>query len=765
MILGGRYRIDELLGQGGMSAVYKAYDPNLKRVVAVKTIHTHLADDPKFLSRFEEEAAAVAQLRHPNIVQVFDFNHDGDLYYMVQEYIAGETLEERLRRLNKAGKRMPLEEAVQSIVQVCQAAGYAHQRGMIHRDIKPANIMLNVHGEAILMDFGIVKITGAERHTATGAVVGTARYIPPEMIRGEVPDQRSDIYSLGATLFEMLTGDPPFEADSAMALMMMHLNDPPPDMRRLRPDAPDALIAVVEKSLAKSREGRFASMAEMAATLGGSLSSPSQGNLVEATLVDGTGGTAMPAVPGGIGNDGHTLMDQPPAQVDSAALVSPEAGQGAMEGLRQPPVLPSRPVVGDDGGSSPSQMAVPSLGQPPARRNINLVVGIGAGIVLLLLVLSGIFLAPRLFNTASSTLPTASPTDSSTEAALLIPTVTATATIADTNTPVPSPTQTPNPGPSATQYLYSYPQQFTSTPTIPVGVPFARILAINLDNEGRYQVEYETFEFTENLEGLHVHFYFNTVPQEEAGPPSQGPYYIWGGPRPFNGVRQVERPELASQLCVRVVNPDHSVHLDSGNCAVLPDVVVAIPTQETDCRLGPSPQYPTLTVLPAGEVALVLGISPDESAWNVANPQNLDEDCWLLQTATTISGDISTLPLIQPPPLPTGAVPGSLSVEITGITIDENGHYVVEYITVGFTEQLPGTHMHFFFDTIPPEEVGGISGAGNRLMYGGPSPFTGYGTLDRPGEAGKLCVLVANPDHSVVPDSGNCFPLPDAQGP
>src|SRR3990172_7064644 len=163
--LNGRYKIQEILGQGGMSAVYKALDPNLQRVVAVKMIHSHVSEDPKFISRFEEEARSVAQLRHPNITQVFDFNHDGETYYMVQEFVPGETLQERLRRLNKAGQRLPLTEAIRITIDVCSAMGYAHDRGMIHRDIKPANIMLDVQGRAILMDFGIVKIVGSTSHT------------------------------------------------------------------------------------------------------------------------------------------------------------------------------------------------------------------------------------------------------------------------------------------------------------------------------------------------------------------------------------------------------------------------------------------------------------------------------------------------------------------------------------------------------------------------------------------------------------------------
>ena len=190
--LSGRYRIDELLGQGGMSAVYKATDPNLKRVVAVKLIHSHLSSDPSFVQRFEGEAAAVASLRHQNIVQVYDFNTDGGIYYMVLEFIPGETLQDRMKRLFEDGRHLSVEDTLKFTLNISDAVGYAHQRGMVHRDIKPANIMLDVHGQAILMDFGIVKILGGESHTSTGAVVGTARYMSPEIIRGEVVDHRSD---------------------------------------------------------------------------------------------------------------------------------------------------------------------------------------------------------------------------------------------------------------------------------------------------------------------------------------------------------------------------------------------------------------------------------------------------------------------------------------------------------------------------------------------------------------------------------------------
>src|SRR5512133_45000 len=265
--LGNRYRIDALLGQGGMSAVYKATDPNLKRVVAIKLIHPHLSTDSSFLQRFESEASAVASLRHSNIVQVYDFNNDNGIYYMVLEFIPGETLQDRLKRLAADGRRLSIEEAINFTINIADAVGYAHQRGMVHRDIKPANIMLDVQGQAILMDFGIVKILGGDSHTSTGAVVGTARYMSPELIRGEVADHRSDLYSLGVTLYEMLSGRTPFVADSAMTLMMMHLNDPIPNVRGFRQDVPPELVRILERLLAKDRNARYQSAAELTADL------------------------------------------------------------------------------------------------------------------------------------------------------------------------------------------------------------------------------------------------------------------------------------------------------------------------------------------------------------------------------------------------------------------------------------------------------------------------------------------------------------------
>ena len=261
--LNNRYQIQEMLGQGGMSAVYKAMDPNLRRIVAIKMVHPHLSSDESFIKRFMEEAAAIASLRHPNIVQVFDFSSDEDLNYMVMEYLPGETLQARLKRLNKNNRKMTIDEAVQITLNVCDGLSYAHKRGMVHRDVKPANIMLDINNQAILMDFGIVKIVGSAAHTLTGAVIGTANYMAPEIIRSEPADQRSDIYSLGITFFEMLSGKPPYDADFAMTIMMMHLNDPIPDLEIIRDDIPLELISILNKALAKDRNNRYQSVEEL----------------------------------------------------------------------------------------------------------------------------------------------------------------------------------------------------------------------------------------------------------------------------------------------------------------------------------------------------------------------------------------------------------------------------------------------------------------------------------------------------------------------
>jgi serine/threonine protein kinase/cell division septation protein DedD len=265
--IGGRYEIESILGRGGMSSVYRANDPNLRRKVAVKIIHQHLSENEEFIQRFEQEATVIAQLRHSNIVQVHDFNHEGEVYFMVMEFVPGETLAKRLEALKAAGIRLPLNDTIRILTTICDAVDYAHQRRMIHRDLKPANVMINLLNEPILMDFGIAKIIGGRSHTATGAAMGTAAYMSPEQVRGEQSDHRSDIYSLGIVLYEMLSGETPYHSDSTYQIMLKHINEPLPDIQVVEANTPNSLVTILERALSKNPDNRFQTAKEMATAL------------------------------------------------------------------------------------------------------------------------------------------------------------------------------------------------------------------------------------------------------------------------------------------------------------------------------------------------------------------------------------------------------------------------------------------------------------------------------------------------------------------
>ncbi|MFZ5920720.1 MAG: protein kinase domain-containing protein [Chloroflexota bacterium] len=263
----GKYRLLEALGRGGMAQVYRGYHPQLDRYVAVKVLRADLVEQGEFLERFRREAHAVSGLRHANIVQVFDFDAQDDLYFMVMELLEGDTLRARQNEYRARGERMPLDEAVRVTRDALAGLEYAHSEGVIHRDLKPANIMLTKKGQAVLTDFGIAQIVGATQVTVSGALMGTLSYMAPEQGLKGIADARSDIYSLGIVLYEMLTGYTPFDADTPLAILMKHLNDPLPLPGKLDPSLPAALEQVVLKALAKDPADRYQSAAEMSAAL------------------------------------------------------------------------------------------------------------------------------------------------------------------------------------------------------------------------------------------------------------------------------------------------------------------------------------------------------------------------------------------------------------------------------------------------------------------------------------------------------------------
>ncbi|MCD6344011.1 MAG: protein kinase [Anaerolineae bacterium] len=260
----GKYQIVEHLGHGGMAEVYLCQQTNLERQVALKILHPFLAEDAGFVSRFQREARLVAALRHPNIVQVYDFDHNEEygIYYMVMEYIPGATLKEHL-----AAGDVPLKEGVAIVAAIADALDYAHRRGTVHRDVKPANIMFTAEGQPVLADFGIARMLSLTGLTASGAMVGTPAYMAPEIGMGESGTPSSEIYSLGVVLYETVTGHLPFEAEVPMALVMKHINDPVPSPTRYIPTLPASLETAILKTLAKKPEERFARAGELAAAL------------------------------------------------------------------------------------------------------------------------------------------------------------------------------------------------------------------------------------------------------------------------------------------------------------------------------------------------------------------------------------------------------------------------------------------------------------------------------------------------------------------
>jgi tRNA A-37 threonylcarbamoyl transferase component Bud32 len=254
----GKYTLSELLGRGGMAEVYKARHPTLDRDVTVKVLHRHLADGEGFLARFEREAKAVAALRHPHIVQIFDYEATEDANYMVMEYLDGGTLQDRVSGLAKVGKFIPVRDLLPILHQVADALDYAHGRGILHRDVKPSNILLDSSGNAFLTDFGISRIMNAGQFTATGVMVGTPAYMSPEQGTGNELTAASDIYSLGIIAYELLAGKVPFESETTpLAVIHKHVSEPPPGLRALRKDLPAAAEKAVLKALAKKPKDRF----------------------------------------------------------------------------------------------------------------------------------------------------------------------------------------------------------------------------------------------------------------------------------------------------------------------------------------------------------------------------------------------------------------------------------------------------------------------------------------------------------------------------
>ena len=273
-LLGGRYEIRSLIGRGGMAQVHLGRDTRLSRLVAIKILRVDLARDSVFQTRFRREAQAAASLNHPNIVAVYDTGEeavkgaDGKTVmvpYIIMEYVEGHTVKELL----SDGTPVPIPEAVEITEGILAALSYSHAAGLVHRDIKPGNVMLTNGGKVKVMDFGIARAIADSQATMTSAnaVLGTALYLSPEQARGEKLDERSDIYSAGCVLFELLTGQAPFSGDTAVSLAYQHVSEPPPVPSSIAADVPPEVDQVTLKALAKDPAQRYSSAGDMAADL------------------------------------------------------------------------------------------------------------------------------------------------------------------------------------------------------------------------------------------------------------------------------------------------------------------------------------------------------------------------------------------------------------------------------------------------------------------------------------------------------------------
>ena len=294
-LIADRYELEELVGTGGMSSVFRARDRQLERRVAIKILHEHYAGDPEYLERFRREARAVARLSHPNIVTVIDRGDDDGRQYIVFEHVEGENLKELVLRTGP----LPVQQALELALAVADGLAFAHDQGLVHRDVKPQNVLLSNEGQVKVTDFGIARSLHVEHGvTLTGTVLGTGEYLAPEQAGGKPVSPATDVYSLGVVLWELLAGDVPFVGENFVAVALRHVNEPPPSLRERRPDVSPRLEAAVDRALAKDPGRRFPSMAAFAKEL-------------RACLAEAEGGRPAPVA------DAERTLITPPAPAPS----------------------------------------------------------------------------------------------------------------------------------------------------------------------------------------------------------------------------------------------------------------------------------------------------------------------------------------------------------------------------------------------------------------------------------------------------------------
>ncbi len=462
----------------------------------------------------------------------------------------------------------------------------------------------------------------------------------PDQTRGESPDARSDIYSLGVMLFEMLSGRLPFQADSAITLMMMHHNDPVPDLHALRQDTPEDLAAIVQKSLSKTRPERYTTAGEMSAALSAVYNRLTRDDLKITSQVE-----APPPAPGfEKPSDGSSqpTFALPPQKVVTITVALP--------------------------ASAPSSQIPPAAAPPAQKSRFPVWIGVAAVVLIVLVIAGGFGLSGMLaarptgvaLPAAQDTAPTQAanaPQATNPPQAVVAAAPSPTATLAPLPSGTPAPAETALPAAStpagATTAAISGAPAVAATPAIPADIPYAQISKIDVDSQDHYVVSFEVLNADKLSSGDRMAFYFNDAPRTAGGFPKQGFYIVYTAGSPFTILKTAARSKAASQMCALIGKSDNTLLAGSGNCVPLPDVASVTAGSTTPCLLGPGGQYPVAAQLAAGATVLVYGFSADQSWWYVQNPSDLKGTCWVAKETTTANGDSSSLKQVEPPPTPT----------------------------------------------------------------------------------------------------------------
>ena len=276
-VISGRYVVQAVVGTGGMAVVYRAFDQKKNRIVAIKVLRPEYESDEEFVRRFSREAEAASKVSHENIVNMLDVGIDGDLRYIVMEYVDGQTLKDMIRQ---RGTIHP-DTAIRMTIRILAAVDHAHRNGIVHRDIKPQNILVDNQGRVKVADFGIARLKASQttriEEGSGGSALGSVHYFSPEQARGEIADEKSDLYSVGVVMYEMLTGQVPFDGETSMSVALKHLSEAPRSMRDHQEGISKALDEVVMRALCKDATKRYQTAAEMAADLRKAISHPQGG--------------------------------------------------------------------------------------------------------------------------------------------------------------------------------------------------------------------------------------------------------------------------------------------------------------------------------------------------------------------------------------------------------------------------------------------------------------------------------------------------------